>query len=155
MEKRKRYHLRKLLTHCKPSAPMPDAMREWDQLRSVGLEQPTLAGQANIQEAALAFSEKLADRFGVVQLILYGSRARGNYKSESDADLAVILSGSPVDFVVTKLDMASVAFDVLVETGVLIQPLPIWESEWNNPKNYSNPALLQNIVREGIVLWSV
>lgn len=118
------------------------------------------AHKASPDTQASASQEALSEtvfqgRVDHLQLILYGSRARGNYKPESDADLAVILSGSPVDFVVTKLDMASVAFDVLVETGVLIQPLPIWESEWNNPKNYSNPALLQNIVREGIVLWSV
>lgn len=93
-------------------------MSEWYQLRPVGLEQPTLAGQVNIQDAVLAFPEKLADRFEALQLIWYGSRARGDYKLENDVDVAVILSGSPIDFVGAKLDMASVTFDVLLETGV-------------------------------------
>jgi hypothetical protein len=46
--------------------------------------------------------------------------------------------------------MADIAFDVLLETGVLISPLPIWSDEWEHPENYSNPALLHNIERDGI-----
>ncbi|MEP3561772.1 MAG: hypothetical protein ABJM19_00380 [Marinobacter sp.] len=42
---------------------------------------------------------------------------------------------------------------MLAETGVLIQALPIWEREWGNPKVYSNPELLHNVVQDGIVLW--
>ena len=35
--------------------------------------------------------------------------------------------------------MADVAFDVLLETGIRIQPLPVWEDEWEHPESYSNP----------------
>jgi len=48
--------------------------------------------------------------------------------------------------------MADEAFDVLLETGIRIQPLPIWEDEWANPEQYANPALLKNIAREGVRL---
>jgi len=54
----------------------------------------------------------------------------------------------------TKLVMAGLAFDVLVETGVLIRALPVWEREWANPKDYSNPELLQDIAKGGIVFGS-
>jgi hypothetical protein len=46
--------------------------------------------------------------------------------------------------------MADVAFDVLLETGVLISPLPVWTDEWAHPETYSNPSLLRNIAREGV-----
>ena len=72
---------------------------------------------------------------------------------ESDADVAVVLAGQPGDFVDTKLEMAGLAFEVLLDTGVLIQALPVWECEWANPKGYSTPELLENIVRDGLVLW--
>ena len=49
--------------------------------------------------------------------------------------------------------MAGLAFEVLLDTGVLIQALPVWEREWANPVDYSNPELLENIVRDGLVLW--
>ena len=45
---------------------------------------------------------------------------------------------------------ADIAFDVLLETSIYIQPLPIWEDEWAHPEKHSNPRLLENIQREGI-----
>ena len=48
--------------------------------------------------------------------------------------------------------MADLAYDVLLETGIRIQPLPIWEEEWEHPEAYSNPRLLHNIAREGMQL---
>jgi len=80
---------------------------------------------------------------------LFGSRARGDYHAESDADVAVILQGPIGDFLETKLALADIAFDNLVETGVLVQALPVWESEWEQPVHYDSPALLQNILRDG------
>ena len=154
MAKTKTYAFSELVAQCDQNAPMPKALQDWDQMASVGLEQTVMAGQVNIREAVLAFSEKLADRYEATELILFGSRARGDYHPESDADVAVILRGQPEDFVDVKLAMAGLAFDVFIETGILIQALPVWESEWANPTGYSNPALLQNITREGVVLWS-
>ncbi|WP_349666092.1 nucleotidyltransferase domain-containing protein [Marinobacter sp. ATCH36] len=88
-----------------------------------------------------------------MQLVLFGSRARGDYQTESDADVAVILRGEPGDFVETKLAMADMAYDVLLETSVRIQPFLVWETEWENPASYSNPDILNNIAREGIIIW--
>jgi antitoxin ChpS len=48
--------------------------------------------------------------------------------------------------------MDDLAYDVLLDTGIRIQPLPIWEDEWEHPEAYSNPLLLKNIEREGIRL---
>lgn len=154
MKNRKSYSLTELVAQCDPDAPMPEALREWDQAAAVGLEQVVMGDQVDIREAVLVFREKLANRFDAVQLILFGSRARGDYHEESDADVAVILSGQPEDFVETKLAMAGLAFDVLVETGVLIQALPVWECEQTSPTGYSNPELLQDIARGGIVFGS-
>ncbi|CBW76961.1 Nucleotidyltransferase (EC 2.7.7.-) (plasmid) [Mycetohabitans rhizoxinica HKI 454] len=50
------------------------------------------------------------------------------------------------------LDMAGIAFDVLLETGVLVEALPLWEDEMEHPELFSNPALIRNIHREGIAL---
>jgi predicted nucleotidyltransferase len=102
--------------------------------------------------AISAFSKKVALRHALAKLILFGSRARGDGRPDSDADVAVVLSEAHGDFMQTKLEMADMAFDVLLETGVLIQPLPIWEDEWSHPEAYSNPRLLENIQREGIAL---
>jgi hypothetical protein len=48
--------------------------------------------------------------------------------------------------------MADIAYEILLETGVLVQPLPVWEDEWEHPETQSNPALLLSINREGVRL---
>ena len=103
-------------------------------------------------QAVLQFAVGAARCFPVKQTILFGSRARGDAHPESDADVAVLLTGEPAPFVATKLALDDVAYDVLLDTGIRIQPLPVWQSEWNNPGTYSNPQLLANIAREGIWL---
>jgi predicted nucleotidyltransferase len=100
--------------------------------------------------ATRAFIDKVASRYDFAGAILFGSRARMSHRTDSDADVAVLLHGSPGKFVATKLAMADLAYDVLLETGIRIQPVPIWEEEWEHPEMYSNPRLLQNIDREGI-----
>jgi antitoxin ChpS len=153
MTDRKRYSLSDLVAQCDLSAPMPEAVRDWEQAEPVGLEQVVMGEQVDIGEAVLRFREKLADRFDIVQMILFGSRARGDYHNESDANVAVILAGQPGDFDETKMEMAGLAFDVLLDTGVLIQALPVWENEWGNPAGYSDSSLLQSIALEGVLLW--
>ena len=88
----------------------------------------------------------------LIEVILFGSRARNTHNVESDADLAVLLQGAPGKFLSIKLAMDDIAYDVLLDTGIRIQPLPIWEEEWAHPERYSNPRLLENINREGVHL---
>ncbi len=102
--------------------------------------------------ATRAFLAKVTKRYDLVGAVLFGSRARKSHREDSDADVAVLLHGHTGPFVATKLAMADLAYDVLLETGIRIQPLPIWEDEWSHPETYSNPNLLHAIVRDGIRL---
>ena len=106
----------------------------------------------NTEEAVHRFLALIASRYDVVEAIVYGSRARGTHRPDSDVDVAVLLRGEHQRFLTAKLDMADIAFDVLLETGILISPLPVWLDEWENPESYCNPALLRNIHREGVRL---
>ena len=104
------------------------------------------------EEAVQRFLVLIAGRFELAGAIVFGSRARGTDRPGSDADVAVLLGGEHQRFPTTKLAMADVAFDVLLETGINISPLPVWLDEWENPENYLNPALLNNIASQGIRL---
>ncbi len=104
------------------------------------------------EDAVRRFLALIADRYDMAGAIVYGSRARGTHRPDSDTDVAVILRGEHQRFLTTKLNMADVAFDVLLETSILVSPLPIWLDEWEHPENYSNPALLRNIDQEGVRL---
>ncbi len=48
--------------------------------------------------------------------------------------------------------MTDLAYEVLLETGLYISPLPVWSVEWEHPDAWSSPDLLRNIAREGIRL---
>ena len=101
-------------------------------------------------EAVRAFLAKVADQYDLSGAILFGSRARRDHRPDSDADIAVLLRGRHREFVDTKLALADLAYEVLLDTGVLIQPLPVWEDEWNHPERHVNPALLHKISRDGV-----
>ena len=107
---------------------------------------------AETLSATHAFMAVVADHYDVMGAILFGSRARKSHRPDSDADVAVLLHGQPGRFVATKLAMDDLAYEVLLNTGIRIQPLPVWEEEWKHPEVYSNPRLLINIEREGIRL---
>jgi len=104
------------------------------------------------ERAVRMFMQQIASQYDVAGVVLFGSRARQTYRPDSDADVAVLLSGPHQRFLPTKLAMADVAFDVLLETSVNISPFPIWLDEWEHPEAYSNPRLLNNIANEGIRL---
>lgn len=104
------------------------------------------------EKAARAFIGRVRQHYAGAEGILFGSRARRDHQADSDADIAVLLPGQNGAFLPTKLALADIAFDVLLETGVRVQPLPIWAGEWRRPEDYRNPALLAAISRDGIRL---
>lgn len=104
------------------------------------------------EEAVRRFLALIASRYDMAGAIIYGSRARGTHRPDSDADVVVLLKGEHQRVLTTALAMADVAYDVLLETGINISPLPVWLDEWEHPENYSNPALLHNIARDGVRL---
>ena len=95
---------------------------------------------------------RVSSEYPLSAAILFGSRARGDFRADSDADLAVLLRGPRGAFLDTKLMLADIAYEVLLETGIRVQPLPVWDEEWQRPDAHSNPRLLRNIEREGIRL---
>jgi hypothetical protein len=44
------------------------------------------------------------------------------------------------------------AYDVLLETGIHMQPLPLWQDDWDVPETFPNPGLIAAIRREGVSL---
>ncbi len=107
---------------------------------------------ADTARAARAFLQRLGSEYTVIDALLYGSRARGDHTPDSDADLALILKGDKGDRYQVVRDLGGVGFDVMMETGILVHALPLWEGEFREPGRFNNPALIDNIKREGLRL---
>lgn len=115
-------------------------------------ETPTDALDSRTAQAARSFIGRLAGDEQVMGAFLFGSRARQEFRPDSDADIAVLLRGKHGRRIDEAMRLADIAFDVMLETGILVEALPLWEDEWDNPSLFPNPALIENIRREGIRL---
>jgi predicted nucleotidyltransferase len=104
------------------------------------------------EKTARTFLIQVAQQFNVADAYVFGSRARGDAHPDSDADVAILLHGTPGKRMDEAMKMADIAFDVMLETGILVEALPLWESEWEHPETFNNPALIENIRREGVRL---
>lgn len=110
---------------------------------------------SSAEERALdAFTTRMRGRYGerLRGLAVFGSRARRDHRPDSDLDVAVILAGAIRDTAGEALVMADDAFDVLLEHGLLIQPLPIEQGSLEDPDSHPVPHLTRRIAAEGIRL---
>ena len=82
----------------------------------------------------------LADQSAVHKAILYGSRAKGNYKPGSDIDLTLLGEGlnlGVLGVIAASLDESPIPYQV---------DLSLWEQ-------IDNPALRDHIERVGVVFY--
>ena len=92
--------------------------------------------ETGIRPEVLAELRALAERYGVEKVILFGSRARGDFRKTSDIDLAV--QGG---------DVARFALDADEETSTLLQ------FDIVDLCGPVQPELLQSIAQEGRVIY--
>ena len=95
-----------------------------------------LPASTGIRDVVLKQIRDLAAQYGLRKVILFGSRARGDFKERSDIDLAV--SGG---------DISGFALAVDEETDTLLQYDVV------NLDSRVDEALLKNIEKDGKVLY--
>lgn len=105
---------------------------------------------AEVLAAIQAFLADARKAMSIEQAYIFGSRARGDARPDSDVDVAIILPGVRGDLVKTQLVLSRMAFDALLKTGHLIRATPIWEDDWEHPERYTNPRFVENVRREGL-----
>ena len=113
------------------------------------------ADEAEAAEAVAAFVHALeqADvNRRVKEVLVYGSRARGDWRADSDIDVAVIVHGSfaPGEDLAILHAVADQTFDACAKHGFLIAPIPVSEDELLAADNRSNHAFCRNVRTEGV-----
>ena len=103
------------------------------------------------ERAVRAFLARVPADVRLDHAILYGSRARGEDRPDSDADVALIIAEGAADWQLVGT-LADLAYEVFLESGILIQPVPVSLVHWRHPERFPRPGFLRNVAREGIVL---
>lgn len=116
-----------------------------------------MTGPADIDpvtKAALAsFKEILVARYGahLAASYLLGSRARGDHRPDSDADVAVFLDRVE-DPLREQLALVEQGHPIVLETGVNIQPWVLVGGSLTDPAPRRASGLVDSIRREGVLL---
>ena len=113
-----------------------------DTLSTVGLPPSVRAALRDVREALReTYGERLR------RLIVFGSHARGDGRSDSDLDVLIVLAGE-VDPLKEARRTSDIVIDVAVHHGVALSLVHLSESEFA----HQDRPLLRNIDREGIDL---
>lgn len=89
----------------------------------------------------------LADLYGpaLLDVVLFGSHARGTAGPDSDVDLLVVL-GRPVDVDRELQAMTDVLYEMELEEGVVLSPFPVSGEDF---RDRQSPFLI-TVRREGV-----
>jgi predicted nucleotidyltransferase len=102
--------------------------------------------------AASALRRHLERRYGprLRAVYVYGSRARGDHRPDSDLDAAVVLDR--VDDYWSEVDgVFDAAYRAFLDTdGVLVHALPFPEDALRDPDRHVDGHLAKAVIREGV-----
>ena len=94
------------------------------------------------------FKKKVSDKFGKVNVILFGSHARDDAEKESDIDVLVILNRDAD--IKTKEAIYDIAYDLGLKYDVILDVSVYSRAEWDRYKGVL-PFII-NVEREGVVI---
>lgn len=101
----------------------------------------------NQQEILQRCKEIILEVVPTAQLILYGSRARGEAMADSDYDLLVIID-DPISWQLERI-IGDRTYELELETDSVLSIQFISSEAWNS-RSYQSLPFHQNVVRDGI-----
>jgi predicted nucleotidyltransferase len=85
----------------------------------------------------------------IVDVLLFGSVARGEYDDESDMDILVIVENGDSKF---REEVSMASYELMLRNDVVMSSLVMDKEMYNWHRKYKDP-LYNMIKREGIALW--
>lgn len=86
----------------------------------------------------------------ILNAVLFGSAARGEYNKESDADILIIVSDTNTKI---KDEISMSAYEIMIKNNVVLSPLVMDNSTFDWYKKNRDP-FYRNICKDGIDLWT-
>lgn len=103
----------------------------------------------NEQKAVNSIVEMIPVRFpSVRKIVLYGSKARGDFHEDSDIDLLFVTENAVPRNV--KFEIYDLIYELEVENDVIISAVFVSEKDLAAHRT----PLIKSVVEEGITLWS-
>jgi predicted nucleotidyltransferase len=143
-----------------PASSAPDARFKTDDplVASPGCTQDGRMETRRLQQAAVSERERdalkaaatmLKRRFPVAEVVLFGSRARGEGDPESDLDLLVLTTRS-LDWR-ERAAIVDALFDIELSHDVVLSPLVVPQAEWRRGA-YAGLPIHDEIGRDGVAV---
>jgi predicted nucleotidyltransferase len=104
--------------------------------------------EAGEEKAIRALKKELGQRYKLIDMRLFGSKARGEGSPDSDIDVFIVLQ--EVNWKVER-EIYDLCFEISLEHDVLISPIIFSKEELKDPAMRSSPFLAA-VEREGIPL---
>ena len=100
-------------------------------------------------KAINALKKTILDLYPDAEIILFGSKARGDYDKDSDIDILILLNAEVNSKIEEKIigDIYDIELKYDILFGLLIQNKNLWHSS-----KYQVMPVAENINKEGIVL---
>ncbi len=93
-----------------------------------------------------AIKQSVKKKYPKAKVILYGSRARGTAKPDSDWDLLILLDKDKITHDIEE-SVTYPLYDLEIELGTVISPMVYLEREWRN--KYHVASFYKNIMKDG------
>ena len=96
------------------------------------------------------FVEDVREHYGerFRDVVVFGSRARGDHRDDSDVDLAVVLVDEAFDFWTEKLKLIDMSHEAFFNSDLNIQAWPIAWAAWLDPALHGNPRFVREVRRD-------
>jgi predicted nucleotidyltransferase len=108
-----------------------------------------LALKENEKRALQELKGRLLQRFPDAEIILYGSKARGDFDEESDIDLLILIE-TPITSGLEE-EITHITYDIELKYDVVFGKIIENKGFWNSPLANAMP-LHWNIDREGVLI---